>query len=190
VSIDKPYTDESRWGMTFAYTFTDAKQNRDIIEHYALDEPTIAQYPFIASNAAAKHRFVTSGTIRGPWQTTLGAKWVLATPIPHNDLGCYLPDGQVFATGSRCTPIAARPPDTFGLRDLDLQVTKNVDLGNAAALYVRLDLLNVFNNTNYADYVTNYGTTGVPPPNPVTFNQIGNILATPRTLKLQAGVRF
>jgi len=24
----------------------------------------------------------------------------------------------------------------------------------------------------------------------VTFNQIGNILSTPRTLKLQAGVRF
>jgi hypothetical protein len=58
------------------------------------------------------------------------------------------------------------------------------------ALYVRLDLLNVFNNTNYADYRTDYGTTGVPPPNPVTFNQIGNILGTPRTLKLQAGVRF
>jgi outer membrane receptor protein involved in Fe transport len=190
VSIDKPYTEESRWGVTFAYTFTDAKQNRDIIEHYALDEPTIAQYPFIASNAAAKHRFVMSGTIRGPWQTTLGAKWVLATPIPHNDLGCYLPDGQVFATGSRCTPISARPPDTLGYRDLDLQVSKDVDLGDALALYVRLDLLNVFNNTNYADYNLNYGTTGTPPPNPVTFNQIGNILGTPRTLKLQAGVRF
>jgi outer membrane receptor protein involved in Fe transport len=190
VSIEKPYTDESRWGMTFAYTFTDAKQNRDIIEHYALDEPGIAQYPFIASNAAAKHRFVASGTIRGPWQTTVGAKWVLATPIPHDDIGCYLPDGQLFATGSRCTPIATRPPDTLGFRELDLQVTKNVDLGNALALYVRVDLLNVFNNTNYADYKVDYGTTGVPPPSPVTFNQIGNILGTPRTFKLQAGVRF
>src|ERR1700730_9620197 len=190
VSIEKPYTEESRWGMTFAYTFTDAKQNRDIIEHYALDEPTIAQYPFIASNAAAKHRFVTSATIRGPWQTTVGAKWVLATPIPHDDIGCYLPDGQVFSTGSRCTPIATRPPDTLGFRELDLQVTKNIDLGNALALYVRLDLLNVFNNTNYADYNVDYGTTGVPPPSPVTFNQIGNVLGTRRTLKLQAGVSF
>jgi hypothetical protein len=190
VSIEKPYTEESRWGMTFAYTFSDAKHNRDIIEHYSLDEPSIAQYPFIASNAVAKHRFVTSGTIRGPWQTTLGAKWVLATPIPHNDLGCYLPDGQVFPTGSKCTPIAARPPDTLGFRELDLQASKDFDLGNALALYVRLDLLNVFNNTNYGDYNTNYGTTGVPPSSPVTFNQNGSILSTPRTLKLQAGVRF
>jgi hypothetical protein len=35
-----------------------------------------------------------------------------------------------------------------------------------------------------------FGTSGMPPPSPVTFNQIGNILSTPRTLKLQAGVRF
>jgi hypothetical protein len=67
---------------------------------------------------------VTAGTIRGPWATTLGAKWVLATPIPHNDIACYLPDGQVFPTGSRCTPISARPPDTLGFRDLDLQVSR------------------------------------------------------------------
>jgi len=73
---------------------------------------------------------------------------------------------------------------------LDLQVTKDVDLGNALSVYVRLDLLNVFNNTNYADYRTNYGTNGVPPANPVTFNQIGNLFGTSRTLKLQAGVRF
>ena len=189
-SIEKPYTEESRWGVTFAYTFTDAKQNRDINEHYSFDEETIAQYPFITSNAAAKHRFVTSGTLRGPWHTTLGAKWVLATPIPHNDIGCYLPDGQVFATGSSCTPVSARPPDTLGFRDLDLQVSKDFAVHDAVSVYVRLDLLNVFNNTNYADYNVNYGNSGVPPPNPVTFNQIGNILGTPRTLKLQGGVRF
>jgi hypothetical protein len=40
-----------------------------------------------------------------------------------------------------------------------------------------------------ASYIS-YGNTGVPPPDPVTFNQVGNILGTPRTLKLPAGVRF
>ncbi|HWM70613.1 MAG TPA: TonB-dependent receptor [Steroidobacteraceae bacterium] len=190
LSIEKPFTEESRWGVTFAYTFTDAKQNRDIHEHYSLDEETIAQYPFIASNAAAKHRFVTSGTLRGPWHTTLGAKWVIATPIPDNVGACYLPDGQVFPTGSKCTPVAVRPPDFLGYRDLDLQVSKDFAVHDAVSVYVRLDLLNVFNNTNYSDYNVNFGTTGVPPANPVTFNQVGNILGTPRTLKLQGGVRF
>jgi outer membrane receptor protein involved in Fe transport len=190
VSIEKPYTVESRWGFKFAYTFTDAKQNRDINEHYSLDEETIHDYPFIASNAAAKHRWVTTGTVRGPWQTMLAAKWVLATPIPHNDQACYLPDGAVFATGSKCTFAAARPPDTFGYKDLDLQVSKDFAVHDAVSVYVRFDLLNVFNNTNYSDYNVNYGTNGTTPANPVTFNQVGNILGTPRTLKLQGGVRF
>jgi hypothetical protein len=190
VSIEKPFTEESRWGVTFAYTFTDAKQNRDIAEHYSLDEETIGQYPFIASNAAAKHRWVTTGTVRGPWQTTLSAKWTLATPIAHNDLACYLPDGAVFSTGSKCTPIASRPPDTFGYKDLDLQVSKNFPVHNDVAVYVRLDMLNVFNNTNYSDYNVDYGSNGNVPANPVTFNQVGNILGVPRTLKLQGGVKF
>jgi hypothetical protein len=165
-------------------------QGCDINEHYSLDEETIAQYPFIPSNAAAKHRWVLTGTVRGPWETTLGAKWVLATPIPYDNIAYYLPPGQVFPTGSNGTPFGIRPPDTLGYRDLDLQVSKDFEVGGGVALYARLDLLNVFDNTNYADYNVNFGNTGVPPPNPVTFNQKGNILGTPRTLKLTAGVRF
>jgi hypothetical protein len=69
-------------------------------------------------------------------------------------------------------------------------VTKDFDVGHDVAVYARLDVLNVFDNTNYSDYNVNFGNTGVPPPNPVTFNQQGNILGTPRTLKLTAGVRF
>jgi hypothetical protein len=61
---------------------------------------------------------------------------------------------------------------------------------SSAAVYVRLDMLNVFNNTNYSDYNVDYGSNGNLPANPVTFNQVGNILGTPRTLKLQAGVKF
>jgi hypothetical protein len=78
----------------------------------------------------------------------------------------------------------------LGYRDLDLQVTKDFEVGGGVAVYARLDLLNVFDNTNYFDYNVNFGNTGVPPPNPVTFNQKGNIQGTPRTLKLTAGVRF
>jgi hypothetical protein len=190
LSIEKPYTDESRWGTSFAYTFTDAIQNRDNTQHYAFDEETIAQYPFIRSNGASRHRFVATGTVRGPFQTTLAVKLTLATPIPDNDIACFLPPGQVFATGSSCTPIAATPPDTFGYRDTDLEVSKDVDLGHSTRAYVRLDLLNVFNNANFSEYTPNYGSAGTLPVHPVTFNQTGNITGVPRTLKLQGGVKF
>jgi outer membrane receptor protein involved in Fe transport len=190
LSVEKPYTAESHWGTTLAYTFTDAFDNRDIAEHYALDEATIQQYPFIRNNAVSRHRFVGTGVVRGPWDTTVSAKLTLASPIPHADIACYLPPGTYFATGSSCTPVSIAPNNFFGYRELDLQFSKDFALPGSLSLYVRLDLLNVFNWSNFSDYNTNYGSSGQLPPNPVSYNQIGNILGVPRTLKAQLGMRF
>jgi len=207
LSADKPYTRDSGWSATIAYTYTDAKQNRDINEHYSFDEETIQQYPFILSNAAAKHRLVAAGSIDGPWGLVFAGKLTLATPIPHNDLACY---GILYPTGSYCTPIAGTPsgggtvnnPNAtgaqnlgfgnkiYGYRDIDFQMTKNFDLTEGISMYVRFDVLNVFNFHNYSDYIVSYGSNGVANPYPVSFNSIGNITGVPRTFKLQAGFRF
>jgi len=207
LSADKPYTRDSGWSTTFAYTYTDAKQNRDINEHYSFDEETIHQYPFILSNAAAKHRFVATGSIDGPWGLLFAGKLTLATPIPHNDLACY---GILYPTGSYCTPIAGTPSGggtnndphavgaqslgfggkIYGYRDIDFQMTKDFDLTAGMSLYVRFDVLNVFNFHNYSDYIVNYGANGVASQNPVSYNSIGNITGVPRTFKFTAGFRF
>src|SRR6185436_6238808 len=84
LSLEKPYTEESRWGTTFAYTYTKAKQNRKVGEVYSFDEATIGDYPFILSDAASKHRFVATSTARGPWGLTVAGKLTLATPLPIN----------------------------------------------------------------------------------------------------------
>jgi hypothetical protein len=190
LSVEKPYTAESGWGTTLAYTFTNAIDNLGIAEHYALDEASIRQYPFIRNNAMSRHRFVGTGTVSGPWNTTVGAKLTLASPVPHADRPCYLPPGQYFSTGSNCTPVSIAPHNFFGYRQLDLQVTKNFDLHGSLSLYVRVDALNVFNWYNYADYTTNYGSSGSLPPNAVTYNTTGNIIGVPRTFKAQVGMRF
>jgi outer membrane receptor protein involved in Fe transport len=190
VSIEKPFTEESRWGTTIAYTYSSAKHNRDIREHYALDEATIGDYPFITSNAVAKHRLVATGTFRAPWGFTVATKLIYATPVPANDIGCYLADGQFFPTGSSCTPIAGTPPDKLGYRNVDLQVSKDFEFFGSSAVYVRVDLLNVFNNKNYSDYLLNWGDNGVPNPTPARFNRVGNIDGVPRTVKMSVGFRF
>jgi hypothetical protein len=190
VSVEKPYTAPSGWGTTLAYTFTDAFDNRDITQHYALDEATIQQYPFIRNNDISVHRFVGTGTVRGPWDTTVAAKLTLASPIPNADVAFYLPPGKYFPTGSSGTPVSIAPPNFFGYRELDLQLSKDFALPGSLSLYVRLDFLNVFNWYNFSDYNTNYGSSGVLPRNPVTYNPTGNILGVPRTLKAQLGMRF
>jgi outer membrane receptor protein involved in Fe transport len=213
LSADKPYTKDSGWSATFAYTYTHATQNRDINEHYSFDEETINQYPFITSNAAPKHRFVATGSVDGPAGFTFSSKLTLATPTPRNDLACgILPANTYYPTGSTCTPIAGTVGGTysgtdsnaatashfllggkiFGYRQIDLAINKNFDLTAGMSAYIRADFLNVFNYHNYSDYYTFYGAggSGVYAPSPAAYQKYGNISGPPRELKVSVGFRF
>jgi hypothetical protein len=187
LSAEKPFTAESNWGVTIAYTYTDAIQNRDVTQHYAFDEETIRQYPFIESNAAPRHRLVTAGSVGLPWGFIVAGKVTLATPTPVNDIACF---NVTFPTGSHCTPIAGQPKTFWGYRSLDLELTKNFQIANYGLVYVRLDGLNIFNYYNITDTIRNWSTNGVANPNPVTFDPKGNITGVPRTLKLMVGAKF
>jgi hypothetical protein len=187
LSAEKPYTAESHWSATFAYTYTSASANRDTTQHYAFDEPTIQQYPFINSNAAARHRIVGTGSYGAPWGFVIAAKLTLATPIPVDDVACI---GLTYPNGASCVPRSATPQNFFGYRSLDLQVTKNFDIAGYATVYVRLDGLNVFDFHNYADTIINWGSNGIANANPITYNYNGNIDGVPRTLKLTVGAKF
>lgn len=197
LSSEKPYTKESGWSTTFAYTYTRAYQNRDINEHYSFDQATVQQYPFILSNAAAKHRFVATGTMDVPWDITLSAKLTLATPIPDNTFLNYIAPNTFFPNGTNNQPIGLAPPGTgrfliggkvFGYRDIDLQANKDIHLFQGTRMYVRLDLLNVFNWKNFSDYSTFANDTFQNAV--VKYTPNGNIIFVPRTLKLQVGIDF
>jgi len=196
LSTEKPYTRDSGWGMTVAYTYTKATQNRDINEHYSFDEATIHDYPFITSNAAAKHRLVMTGSVDGPWGLLFSAKATIATPIPNNQSACYVASNTYFPTGSPCTPYAATPGGAslgfggkiYGYRDFDLQATKNFDFGSNLSMYVRFDFLNVFNFKNYTDILQT--GNGVLNNSLASYVLNGNITGVPRTMKVTAGFRF
>ena len=187
LSAEKPYTVESGWGATIAYTFTDAVQNRDINEHYVFDGVGVQAYPFITSNAAAKHRLVATGTFKGPWDTLIGAKLTIATPIPNNGIGCYS-NGALFPGGGPCYPFSVTAGG-LGIRTLDMQVTKNFTIYQNTKLYLRLDALNVFNAKNLVDYnIQNNSTTGFALSG--SYNPGGNITGTTRQFRLTLGAKF
>ena len=193
LSADKPYTKDSHWGATFAYTYTNATQNRDINEHYSFDEATIHDYPFIRSNQVPRHRFVATGSVDGPWGLIVSGKLTLATPIPANNFTCF---NGTFPTGSHCNPVALTPEggqflfggNVFGQRQLDLQITKDFDLTRGISMYVRADFLNVTNYKNYSDYALT--GNGVYSNTMAAYATAGNILGVPRELKITAGFRF
>lgn len=190
---EKPYTRDSGWGATIAYTYTDADQNRSITEHYSFDQASIQDYPFILSNAAPKHRLVATGVVDIPWDITLSAKLTLATPTPYDGFINYsypatapngannLPLGDVPSGGKHFLfggPI-------FGYRDVDLAAIKNFRITDSVVWYVRMDVLNAFNYKNYANVRSTFPTFY-----PITYNTTGDIIGVPRTFKFTMGVRW
>ena len=78
----------------------------------------------------------------------------------------------------------------MGFSSLDLQATKNFTVHGEQTGYVRVDLINALNSSNYKDIITNYGSKGVANPHPVKFNTTGNIYGAPQTLRLTVGYKF
>ncbi|MDF3020129.1 MAG: rane protein [Steroidobacteraceae bacterium] len=186
LSAEKPFSEDSRWGATFAYTFTDAEQNRDINEHYIFDAASINNFPWIVSNAAAKHRFVATGSYSGPWGLTFASKFTWSSPLPKNDIGCLTPPAT-FPTGAGCTAVGYDIGGT-GYKSLDLQVTKNFELGDMGSMYLRLDGINLTNAHNLVDYINENGPDGVISGG--RYNPNGNITGLPRTLRASFGIKF
>jgi outer membrane receptor protein involved in Fe transport len=187
LSAEKPFTEATRWGATFSYTFTDAEHNRDINEHYLFDESSINIFPFITSNAAAKHRVVATGTYAAPWGLMLAGKYTWSSPIPHNVISCYA-GTATFPTGAPCNPFSVDPDGSTGYQSLDLQMTKNFELGDMGSMYLRIDALNVFNSHNLVDFIDTVGADGIIVSS--RYAPFGNHTGVPRTIRMSLGVKF
>ncbi len=195
ISASKPYTSESGWSVTLAYTHSDAEHNRQIDDNFAFDKATIDQYPFIDANGVPEHRFVAAGSIDGPWGMTFGAKLVLETPRPLNTISDY---GNRPPDGSSAQPFAYDPPgtgsfiiggDIWGYRTVDLQATKEFRIGDFG-FTARVNLLNAFDYENYSGFtLVTPGSGGVLNP-VVDVNEFGDAYYVPRTINFELGFNF
>jgi len=179
LSAEKPYTPESGWSATFAYTFSDAKENRSntgsVDETFLFDYAEVSGYGWHPSTSVAKHRIVMTGIYDVPWGFNLSAKWTLASPEYSQRYNC------VDAIDLKhCFPDPAKPDTTFGFRQFDLAASKDFELSDFT-VRVRADVLNVFNNANVDEYNLPDGAPQAPDP---TFLTPRTYLQPTRTFKL------
>jgi outer membrane receptor protein involved in Fe transport len=185
LSIDKPYSEDSPWGVTIAYTYSDAKENRlnaaNSDEHFTFDYPNLDGLPFITSVGIPKHRLVATafGDI---WGMTLSSKLTLASPNPKDSTNCY----NTTSTDN-CYFDSFIADETIGFKQLDIALQKTWNTGTDLNFYVRGDVFNVFNWKNYTDYDNWRGTPGAPNPNFGARNGVGTIWP-PRMFKLSFGL--
>jgi outer membrane receptor protein involved in Fe transport len=181
LSAEKPLTNESNWGVTFAYTYTDAEENRTNAglndEHFILDYPTVDGFGWHTATGVPLHRIVTTAIWNGPWDMTISAKLLLQSPVEFEALDCLVSDTACFFHNFK-------PDTTLGRRQLDLALQKGFDLGDFT-VSLRADVLNVFNYENPDSYENFRGANGNANPN------YGNITAyrqPTRTFKLSFNV--
>ncbi len=152
LSVEKPFTRQSPWGFTLAYTYSDAKENRlnaaNSDEHYLFDYPNLNGQPFLRSIGIAKHRLVATG-IYEIGGVTLSSKLTLASPTPKDSVNCH--DTTSF---DNCFFDTFTPNETIGFKQFDFAVRKEWDTGTDLKFFVRGDLFNVFNWRNFTDYDT------------------------------------
>ncbi|TMN18155.1 TonB-dependent receptor [Pseudoxanthomonas sp. X-1] len=152
LSADKPYSEESPWGVTIAYTFSDAKENRlssaDTGEHYLFDLPNLDGQPFLRSAGVPRQRLVVTG-MTGFWGINLSSKLTLATPEPLAAVDCRAGTGD-------CRFASYTPDHTLGFKQLDLALEKVFDTGTDIKMRIRGDVFNVFNWKNFTQYNTDY----------------------------------
>jgi len=189
LSLEKPYTKASGWGMTVAYTFSAASENHfsayQSDDHYVFDYPNLDGIGFTRSLGLARHRLVMTGIYDGFWGMTFSGKLTLASPIPLQAENCH--DTTDF---NNCFWDPLTPKGTFGYKQFDLAVQKEWNAGPDVKLRVRGDLLNAFNWRNYTDYDT---WRGGPAPdfNPTFGQRNGDGITYPtRMFKLTAGLSW
>ncbi len=200
LSFDKAYTPASGWSATFAYTYSNAYQNnvagplnpyQGSPNAYLFDLPNPKDYPLLPSTAVPKHRLVATGTYDLPWGLQLAGRGEIASSTNLDAiLGC--PGGTFPATcnngiGGNAFPIGVKIPNAIGYRDVDLSLSKRFGVYKDVNATARVDVLNLFNYTNYDPNAATWNYEGTYPniAQP-TYTANGPIVGFPRTVRLTA----
>ena len=153
LKAEKPYTKASGWGATLAYTYSDAEENRQFGEPYALDYPTLAGYGFLRAGGVAKNRLVATGIYDFPLGIEFSAKLTAESGRPYYGVNCF----ERGFDNCKFDQITGN-----AYRAVDLALAKEFGMGGSSKIKIRADVLNVFNYVNHDGYDTWFGGPGDP----------------------------
>jgi hypothetical protein len=186
LSVDKPFTKSSGWGVTANYTHSDAKttnrQWTNDIFNWTYGKGATVWYP---SADVEKDRLIVAATTDGliPFGFMVSGKLTVGSGLPYQITDCS-------AGWNLCV---FRKGDGGSFTQFDLGVAKDVKIGFGTATF-RVDVLNLFNKTNYGGY----DSWGGGPGNPQNYlggdnNHLGvpgSVSGPMRTFKLGIGFKW
>ena len=200
LSAAKPYTRDSGWGVSAAYTYSNAYQNnvagpldpyQGNPNAYLFDLPSPFDYPALPSTAVPKHRLVLTASHDLPWGLLLGGKFEIATSRYLDKIvGCSSTTVCNNGIGGTAFPINIHIPGSVGYRDLDLSLAEKFTLYEDVKGTVRFDVLNVFDFHNFDPNVAIFNPVGGQPIVPPVYDSNGPIVGFERTLRLTMELKW
>jgi hypothetical protein len=181
-TIDRPYTEQSRWGLGVAYTRANSRKNGgDLFS--AFDFATSQDFFYFPANDDERHRVVINGIVGLPWGFQLSTLITLGSGVPYNIFD-ETGDSVVIRRNE------GRPPqqnflfqDAFAYRSVDLRLTKLFDAFDGQ-LSLALEGFNIFNYQNFADF------DGRIPKPPLTNPEFGQPRRAFNPRRLQFGLNY
>ncbi|HEY8683814.1 MAG TPA: TonB-dependent receptor [Rhodanobacter sp.] len=180
VSLSKPYSNASGWGLDVAYTYSRTRQQGN--DNYSLDYVDPSGYPGDFAPNVPRNNLVVSGQIRGPWDTRFSGIFTYNSGVPFT----------YFKSTAICDYNCANFINAkFGDKyiNLDLALSKEFRFGKSQALQLRFDVFNVFNRDVINGYQNNaYLNNDASMPNPSLGRPTS---ADPdQTRRFQVGARY
>jgi hypothetical protein len=157
LTVEKPYSEESPWGFTVAYTLADAE--RKGMDFFTLEFPDVRpeDWPTIPA-PVERHRVAASGIVGLPYEFKLSTmvQWGSSVPFSRRD--------ETIGWGPRRVRVDWYSQDTPSFRQVDLRLAKDVLLPQGR-VGVLVEAINVFDHDNFRGYeeFSNWGGGAVNP---------------------------
>lgn len=144
LTVDKPYSARSKWGLSLAYTLADARANGGDL--FSLDYPTVEAYPRHPTDQDERHRLVATGIVGLPAALRASAIVTYGSGLPFHVFDASRGFGpnefRVLLNGGRGD----------STQSIDLRLEKDVQLGSGHRLGAVAEVFNVFDHANYGCY--------------------------------------
>ncbi len=144
LTVDKPYTSQSKWGLSVAYTLGRAEQIGGDL--FSLDRPRVEDYPRYPAPNDGRHRLVLSGLAGLPADFRIGALITYGTGLPYTISDA----SQGWGPNQFRIGFGEGRADSF--QTVDLRIEKSIDMPGSHRVSATAEVFNVFDHENYGCY--------------------------------------
>lgn len=194
-TLDKTYTEASGWGLNIAYTLGKAEKNgaNDVFDLFSLDEVVPDAYGWRPSVGDERHRVVLSGIVDLP----LGFKFSTITTLGSGSAYNIVDTTNGTEPGQRAFRVGYPEKNCikglFAFCEVNLTLAKRFSIfGNSDSFEAAVDVLNAFNNKNFAGFDEGINLSATPPDTlrPADAANATRVLTLPRRVQFRLGYRF